>query len=62
MSKAYIHSVDDDTITDAAGLKAVADTNPAAYKVNGLYGLVNGVLLVVTANDGSASATSFIYA
>ena len=54
MSKRYIHLVDDETITDAAGLKAVADANPDAYPVGAHYSLQNGVQLVVTANDGSA--------
>ena len=54
MSKAYIHRVHDAAITNAAGLKAVADTNPAAYPVGEVYALTNGVLLVVTANTGTA--------
>ena len=54
MSKRYIHTIDDDTIEDAAGLKAVADENPLQYPVGGLYVAANGVLLQVTANDGSA--------
>lgn len=54
MSKRYIHTVDDTSITNAAGLKAVADTNPKAYPVGAHYVLTNGVILAVTANDGSA--------
>lgn len=54
MSKRYVHAVEDTGITNAAGLKAVADTNPGAYPVGGLYVLTNGVLLIVTANSGSA--------
>ena len=52
--KKYIHGVDDVAITTAAELKAVADTNPAAYPIGGIYALQNGVLVVVTANDGAA--------
>lgn len=54
MSKRYIHTVSDATITNAAGLKAVADTNPDAYPVGGIYVLTNGVALIVTANSGTA--------
>ncbi len=54
MSKRYIHTVDDAAITTAAGLKAVADLNPAMYPVGALYVLTNGVLLLVTVNDGAA--------
>lgn len=54
MSKRYIHALEDDSITDAAGLKAIADTNPAVYPVGGIYVLTNGVYLVISANDGTA--------
>jgi hypothetical protein len=54
MGKRYIHTVDDTGITNAAGLKAVADTNPAMYPVGAMYVLTNGVLLIVTANSGTA--------
>ena len=53
MSKRYISLVEDDTIVDAAGLKALADTNPLAYPVGAHYSLLNGVQLVVTANNGT---------
>jgi hypothetical protein len=54
MSKRYIHGVEDVAITNAAELKAVADTNPSAYLVGGLYSLPNGVLCIVSANSGTA--------
>jgi hypothetical protein len=54
MSKRYIHTVDDVGIATAANLKTVADTNPAAYPVGGIYVLTNGVVLVITANSGTA--------
>lgn len=54
MTKRYIHTVDDAGITDAAGFKAVADSNPLQYPVGGQYVLVNGVLLTITANSGTA--------
>lgn len=54
MSKRYVHQVADPAIVDAAGLKALADTNPTAYPVGALYALQNGVLCLVTVNDGTA--------
>ena len=54
MSKGYTHVLDDTTITDGAGLKALADTNPAAYPVGGIYVLTNGLYFGVSVNDGAA--------
>ncbi len=54
MSKRYIHKVDDVAITNAAGLKAVADLNPDMYPVGSVYVLTNGVFLLVTVNSGTA--------
>ena len=54
MAKRYIHKVDNASITNAAGLKAVADTQPKNYPVGSIYVLDNGVLLMVTANTGTA--------
>jgi hypothetical protein len=60
MSKRYLHYVDNVAVTNAAELKAIADTNPAEYPVGGIYALPNGVLCNVTANDGSAVTISTI--
>jgi hypothetical protein len=54
MGKRYIHTVDDAGVTNAATFKTMADKNPTAYPKGGIYALANGVLIVVTANSGSA--------
>lgn len=55
MSKRYVHTVDNAAATDAATFKTlVADENPLSYPVGALYVLLNGVMLIVTANDGTS--------
>ena len=53
MGKRYIHTVDDAAITTGILFKASAEENPGQYPVGGLYVLANGVLLQISANDGT---------
>ena len=53
MTKRYVHTVADDSISTIALLEARADENPRQYPVGSQYSLVNGLLLVVVANDGT---------
>jgi len=60
MSKRYIHLVDNSDITTGILFKALAETNPDAYPVGGIYMLLNGVMLVVTVNDGTTVTVSTV--
>ena len=53
MSKRYIHLVDNSAITTGALLKTLAETNPDAYPVGGIYMLLNGLMCQIKANDGT---------
>lgn len=52
MTKRYVHTVSDSNISTIALLEAFADENPRQFPVGSQYSLVNGLLLVVVANDG----------
>ena len=52
MTKRYVHTVADSSISTIALMEARADENPRQYPVGSQYSLLNGLLLVVVANDG----------
>ena len=60
MSKRYVHLVDDAAITTGALLKALAETNPDAYLVGGIYMLLNGLICTITVNDGTTVTVSTV--
>ena len=60
MSKRYIHTVDDAGITTGILFKAMAEENATQYPLGGVYILQNGVMLVVTVNDGTTVTVSTV--
>ena len=51
MSKEYIHVRPD--LANTAALAAESTANPAAFALGGIWVTANGVVHVVTANDGT---------